>query len=107
MKSLLKYLLLLLFPQFVFSAVGPTVEVFGKITKYDGKTATISQEDKRGKSKITVPKESIPKHFKIQTGQCVYAVLDYKRFMNNIKTLQEKAEAQQSKMKNLQRNMEN
>ena len=107
MKSLLKYLLLLLFPQFGFSAVGPTVEVFGKIIRYDRKKVTISQEDQRGKSKITVPKESIPKHFKIQTGQCVYAVLDYKRFMNNIKTLQEKAKVKPSKMKNLQKNMDN
>ena len=100
-------LFVVLFPQFVFSAVGPTVEVFGKIIRYDEKTVTISQEDKRGKNKMTVPKESIPKHFKIQTGQCVYSVLDYNKLMNNIKSLQEKAKARQSKMKKLQDNMSN
>ena len=98
MKKLLKYLVLL-FPQFVFSAVNPTVEVLGKIIKYDEKTVTIVQEDQSGKSKITVPKNTIPKHFKIQTNQCVYAVLDYKKFIKYIKLLKE--EVKKSKIKKL------
>ena len=105
MKNLLKCLILFLFPQFVFSTINPTVEILGKIIRYDKKTVTITQEDQRGKSRMTVPKDTIPKHFKIQTGQCVYAVLDYKRYMNSIKILQERAKDKQSKMKKLQENL--
>ena len=105
-KSLIKFVILL--PFFSFSAVGPTVEIFGKIIRYDDKMVTISQEDKRGKSEMTVPKDSIPKHFKMQTGQCVYSILDYNKLMKNIKSLQEKTKKQNiSKMKKLQENMSN
>ena len=100
MQNLLKYLvLLILFPQFVFSAMSPTVEILGKIIKYDTNTVTIVQEDNKGKSTITVPKNTIPKHFKIQTNQCVYAVLEYKKFVNYINLLQENVKNQKSKTK--------
>ena len=104
-KSFIKFVILL--PFCAFSSVGPTVEIFGKIIKYDGKTVIISQEDRNGKREVTVPKNSIPKHFKMQTGQCVYSILEYKEFMNNIRALQEKAKNRQSKMKRLQDNMSN
>jgi len=106
MRTFFKCLFFLL-PQFAFAAVGPTVEIFGKIIRYDNKTVTISQEDQRGKGEVTVPKNSIPKHFKMQTGQCVYSVLDYKEFMKNVRSLQERSKARQSKMKKLQENMSN
>ena len=102
-KSLL---ILLWLPQFVFSAINPTVEILGKIIKYDKTTVTIAQEDKKGKSTIIVPKKTIPKHLKIQTNQCVYAVLDYKNFAKYIKILQQKVKIQKSKLKKLQKNFD-
>ncbi len=104
-SKIIKLFFFLLWPQFVFSAVGPSVEVLGKIIRYDGKTVTLSHEDKKGKGKITVPRASIPKHFKMQTGQCVSAVLETGRFMDYMKTLQEKAKKDHSKIRKLQKNL--
>lgn len=105
-KSVFSFLIL--FPFFSFSAVGSTVEVFGKIINYDEKTVTISQEDQAGRKNVTVPKDSIPKHFKMKTGQCVYSILDRKEFMQNMSALYERTKTRQSnKMKKLQENMNN
>ena len=83
-KSFLVFVLFII-PQFVLSAVAPTVRVMGKIDSYDKKTVTLIQSDKSGERKVKVPKESISENFKIKSGQCVYATLNFEDMMSSLK----------------------
>ena len=60
----------------VFASISSTAKVFGKVVKVDKNEVELSQKNKNGKTqKIKVQKKNIPKYFKVQTGQCVYAVV--------------------------------
>lgn len=83
MKILL-FILVLLFSQLGFSTILSHVVVEGIILGYDDKTVTLSQ---RGQ-KTTVPRESIPSHFKIEVGKKVQAVFDRKKVMEDLKKSQ-------------------
>ena len=65
----------------VFSAIVGTVKVEGIIVSYDKKTVTLSQ----GGRKTQVPRKAIPGHFKIQSGNLVYALFDGKDIMKELK----------------------
>ena len=81
-KSFLIFILFI--PQFVLSAVAPTVRVMGKVASYDKKTVTLIQSDKNGERKVKVPKESVSEQFEIKTGQCVYATLNFEDMMSSL-----------------------
>ena len=80
------FIFILFVPQFVLSAVAPTVRVMGKIDSYDRKTVTLIQSDKNGERKVKVPKESISENFKIKSGQCVYATLNFEDMMSSLQS---------------------
>ena len=93
------FVLCLFYPQLGFSSA--TVEILGTIIRYDETKVTLLKEDKRGKGEVTVPITSIPEHFKIQTGQCIYSVLDYEDFMSRMRRLYTEQEIQDEAIENM------
>ena len=81
MKHILLIVALFIFIPSVFSAIIGTVKVEGIIVSYDKKTVTLSQ----GGRKTQVLRKAIPSHFKIQSGNLVYALFDGKDIMKKLK----------------------
>ena len=70
MKKVLLYLTFVL-SSYGYALVAGPVRVQGVVVSYDKKTVTLKQKT----GKIKVPRESIPKKFKLKTGKQVYALL--------------------------------
>ena len=78
---LMAVLLLLLFYCSPGLAALAQITVKGTVVKYDKKTVTLEQNNK---NRIVVPRNSIPPHFKITTGQEVSARLSSKKWLKNL-----------------------
>ena len=70
-----------------FAGLSQDATVTGTIIKFDKKTVTLSQ---RGGLRTVVSRKSIPKHFKIKTGNRVSAVLSSDRIIAAIKEAKNK-----------------
>ena len=70
MKKLLLYLTFVL-SSYGYALVAGPVKIQGIVVSYDKDTVTLKQKN----VKIKVPRESIPKKFKLNTGKRVYALL--------------------------------
>ena len=80
MKYILIFIAFFIFIPSVFSAIIGPVKVEGIIVSYDKKTVTISQ----GGERTQVPRKAIPSHFKIKSGNQVYALFDGKDVMKKL-----------------------
>ena len=80
MKHILIFIALFIFIPSVFSAIISPVRVEGIIVSYDKKTVTLSQ----GGEKTQVPRKTIPSHFKIKSGNQVYALFDGEDVMKKL-----------------------
>ena len=80
MKHILIFIAFFIFISPGFSAIIGPVKVEGIIVSYDKKTVTLSQ----GGEKTKVPRKAIPSHFKIQSGNQVYALFDGKDVMKKL-----------------------
>ena len=84
-KNILIPIALFTFSHLGFSAISGPVKMEGIIISYDKKTVTLSQKGKR----IKVPRGTIPKHFKIKSGNQVYAEFNEQKLLNQLKKSQE------------------
>ena len=92
-KELIKKTLLflsfnLLFFNGLHAGILEPVTVEGRIVGFDRKNVRLAV--KPTGEKITVPRKSIPEFFKIKSGRHVYAVLNPKMIMSELKKLKKK-----------------
>ena len=81
MRNIIIIFAVLVFSQTAFSAIVGSVKVEGTIVSYNKNIVTLSQ---RGK-KIKVLRQSIPRYFKIRSGNEVYAIIDGEQLMKELK----------------------
>lgn len=70
MKKLLLYLTFVL-SSYGYALVAGPAKLQGVVVSYDQNTVTLKQKN----GKIKLPRDSIPKKFKLKTGKKVYALL--------------------------------
>ena len=95
MRNIIIMLATLVFSQSAFSVIVGSVKVEGTIVSYSKHTVTLSQKGKR----IEVLRQSIPGHFKIRGGNRVYAIIDSKQLMKELKKVIRLHERRQSKIR--------
>ena len=62
-------------------AVIPNVKIEGTVVKYNKHTVTLKQTN----GQVTVPRNHIPSHYKLRTGQKVHAISSGQELMKHIK----------------------
>ena len=86
-------LLLALMPLSLWGGVLPEAIVRGRITNFDKKDVQLFKDGQT----TTVPRDSIPKHFKIKPGKYVYAVLKSTDLTERIAKAKKEREAKKKK----------
>ena len=65
----------------------PNVKIEGTVVKYNKHTVTLKQTN----GQVTVPRNHIPSHYKLRTGQKVHAISSGQELMKHIKKAAKKA----------------
>ena len=77
----------------VFAGFSEHITITGKIVKFDSKTVTLSQRGRYTK----VPRQAIPKYFKLRPGHEVFAVMDSKKTLAELKKVHAKKSQKKAK----------
>ena len=81
MKSLF-FTFVLISSNIAFAGITKDATITGRIIKFNARTVTLSQKGRHTK----VLRKSIPKHFKIKVGNKVFAVIDSKKTLAELKS---------------------